>query len=264
MLPLSLSYDHRVIDGAAAARFVVHLVERALATCAGRCCERRASEVRVPDIGDFTDVPVIEIHVAAGDEVAVEDPLVTLESDKATMDVPAPFAGVGQADARQDRRPGVGGQRAADARDGLGRRRAERPPRRRRPLPRRQPPRLAAPPPLPPAALGGERDAQVLVIGSGPGGYTAAFRAADLGPQDDPDRALRDARRRLPERRLHPVQGAAARRAGGRRGRGDGRARDHVRQAEGRPRRAAGVEGVGRRQADRRPRRPRASSARSR
>ena len=48
------------------------------------------SEVRVPDIGDFTDVPVIEIHVAPGDEVAAEDPLVTLESDKATMDVPAP------------------------------------------------------------------------------------------------------------------------------------------------------------------------------
>ncbi len=47
-------------------------------------------EVRVPDIGDFTDVPVIEIHVSAGDEVAPEDPLVTLESDKATMDVPAP------------------------------------------------------------------------------------------------------------------------------------------------------------------------------
>ena len=52
------------------------------------------SEVRVPDIGDFTDVPVIEIHVSAGDTVAVEDPLVTLESDKATMDVPAPEAGV--------------------------------------------------------------------------------------------------------------------------------------------------------------------------
>ena len=51
-------------------------------------------EIRVPDIGDFTDVPVIEIHVGAGDEVALEDPLVTLESDKATMDVPAPFAGV--------------------------------------------------------------------------------------------------------------------------------------------------------------------------
>ena len=50
-------------------------------------------DVTVPDIGDFEGVPVIEILVAAGDEVAVEQPLVTLESDKATMDVPAPFAG---------------------------------------------------------------------------------------------------------------------------------------------------------------------------
>ena len=50
-------------------------------------------EVPVPDIGDFNDVPVIEIHVGPGDQVAVEDPLVTLESDKATMDVPSPTAG---------------------------------------------------------------------------------------------------------------------------------------------------------------------------
>src|ERR687897_2068263 len=50
-------------------------------------------EVKVPDIGDFSDVPIIEIHVAVGDEVAPEDPLVTLESDKATMDIPAPSAG---------------------------------------------------------------------------------------------------------------------------------------------------------------------------
>ena len=71
MVPLSLSYDHRVIDGAAAARGFVraHLVERALATCAGRCCDAQTmtiGEVRVPDIGDFTDVPVIEIHVSPG------------------------------------------------------------------------------------------------------------------------------------------------------------------------------------------------------
>ncbi|HEX8975018.1 MAG TPA: dihydrolipoyllysine-residue acetyltransferase [Solirubrobacteraceae bacterium] len=52
------------------------------------------TRVEVPDIGDFDDVPVIEILVAVGDTVAAEDPLVTLESDKATMDVPAPFAGV--------------------------------------------------------------------------------------------------------------------------------------------------------------------------
>jgi pyruvate dehydrogenase E2 component (dihydrolipoamide acetyltransferase) len=50
--------------------------------------------VEVPDIGDFEDIPVIEILVSPGDSVAVDDPLVTLESDKATMDVPAPFAGV--------------------------------------------------------------------------------------------------------------------------------------------------------------------------
>jgi pyruvate/2-oxoglutarate dehydrogenase complex dihydrolipoamide acyltransferase (E2) component len=50
-------------------------------------------DVKVPDIGDFTDVPVIEIFVKPGDTVAAEDSLVTLESDKATMDVPAPVAG---------------------------------------------------------------------------------------------------------------------------------------------------------------------------
>jgi pyruvate dehydrogenase E2 component (dihydrolipoamide acetyltransferase) len=53
-------------------------------------------DVVVPDIGDFSDVPVIEVMVSPGDTVAEEDPLVTLESDKATMDVPAPFAGVVQ------------------------------------------------------------------------------------------------------------------------------------------------------------------------
>src|SRR5436305_14662269 len=49
--------------------------------------------VEVPDIGDFDDVPVIEILVSPGDSVALDDPLLTLESDKATMDVPAPQAG---------------------------------------------------------------------------------------------------------------------------------------------------------------------------
>jgi pyruvate dehydrogenase E2 component (dihydrolipoamide acetyltransferase) len=52
-----------------------------------------ATEVSVPDLGDFTDVPVIEIHVAAGDVVSEEDPLITLESDKATMEIPSPAAG---------------------------------------------------------------------------------------------------------------------------------------------------------------------------
>ena len=52
-----------------------------------------STEVKVPDLGDFTDVPVIEIHVAAGDVVSEEDPLITLESDKAAMDVPSPASG---------------------------------------------------------------------------------------------------------------------------------------------------------------------------
>jgi pyruvate dehydrogenase E2 component (dihydrolipoyllysine-residue acetyltransferase) len=51
------------------------------------------TEVKVPDIGDFGAVPIIEVHVSAGDQVNAEDPLITLESDKATMDVPAPVAG---------------------------------------------------------------------------------------------------------------------------------------------------------------------------
>ena len=72
MLPLSLSYDHRVIDGAAAARFVAHLVKVAERPATGPAVS--AVEVRVPDIGDFTDVPIIEILVSPGDTVAVEDP----------------------------------------------------------------------------------------------------------------------------------------------------------------------------------------------
>ena len=53
-------------------------------------------EVKVPDIGDFADVPVIELFVKVGDTLKVDDPIVTLESDKATMDVPSSIAGVVQ------------------------------------------------------------------------------------------------------------------------------------------------------------------------
>ena len=74
-----------------------------------------AVSVEVPDIGDFDDVPVIEILVSPGDTVAVDDPLLTLESDKATMDVPAPFAGHGRRAAREGRRPRLPGHAAADA-----------------------------------------------------------------------------------------------------------------------------------------------------
>jgi pyruvate dehydrogenase E2 component (dihydrolipoamide acetyltransferase) len=56
--------------------------------------QSKIENITVPDIGDFTDVPVIEVHVAVGDKIEAEQPLLTLESDKATMEVPAPFAGV--------------------------------------------------------------------------------------------------------------------------------------------------------------------------
>jgi pyruvate dehydrogenase E2 component (dihydrolipoamide acetyltransferase) len=63
-------------------------------------------DIKVPDIGDFTDVPVIEIFVKVGDTVKAEDPLVSLESDKATMDVPAPRARQGEVHRRESGRQG--------------------------------------------------------------------------------------------------------------------------------------------------------------
>ena len=137
-------------------------------------------EIRVPDIGDFTDVPIIEIHVSPGEEVAIEDPLVTLESDKATMDVPAPQAGVvKQLSVQLGDRVSEGSVILTLESDGAGPSAAAEP----------EAPAAGAdasvqrePAPPPPSQDGaGGHDAQVVVIGSGPGGYTAAFRAADLG-----------------------------------------------------------------------------------
>jgi dihydrolipoamide dehydrogenase len=134
-----------------------------------------ALEVKVPDIGDFEDVPVIEIHVAVGDDVAPEDPLVTLESDKATMDIPAPSAGkVTELRVAIEDRVSEGSLIVVlDAVDGA-------------PAPSDQPePEVVAEPAPPAASYEGDVDqtTQVVVIGSGPGGYAAAFRAADLGLQ---------------------------------------------------------------------------------
>src|SRR6187397_3559252 len=56
----------------------------------------QAIDIKVPDIGDFKDIPIIEIFVKVGDTVKAEDPLLSLESDKATMDVPAPLGGTVQ------------------------------------------------------------------------------------------------------------------------------------------------------------------------
>jgi dihydrolipoamide dehydrogenase len=135
-------------------------------------------EVAVPDIGDYTDVPVIEVHVAPGDTVAAEDPLITLESDKATMDVPAPTGGtvagvrVNVGDTVSEGRVIVElqtGQEAAPEAPAPAAAQATQAP--------------AAPAPRPASAAGIQADVQgdVLVLGAGPGGYSAAFRAADLG-----------------------------------------------------------------------------------
>jgi len=144
------------------------------------------TEVKVPDIGDYSNVPVIEILVKPGDTVTKDQGLVTLESDKATMEVPASAAGV-----VKEIRVKLGdeisegtvvaiidaeGAAAAPAK-------AEAPKAAPAPAPAAATP--AAAPPVPKAAGASGRKAdiecQVVVLGSGPGGYTAAFRSADLG-----------------------------------------------------------------------------------
>jgi dihydrolipoamide dehydrogenase len=131
-------------------------------------------EVRVPDIGDFADVPIIEVMVAPGDTVAEEDPLITLESDKATMDVPSPAAGT-----VRELRVSVGDEVSEGALiltlDAAGAGADGGPPAGdggERPLPSV---------PAPPVEGTADMHADVVVLGAGPGGYTAAFRAADLG-----------------------------------------------------------------------------------
>jgi dihydrolipoamide dehydrogenase len=141
--------------------------------------------VKVPDIGDFKDVDVIEILVKPGDRVAKESSLITLESDKATMEIPSSNAGVvrelkvkvgdkvstgsvillleaGEAAAQAPQQP----VRAPDASKSA-------------PSAPAAPSSAAATPALPTGAT--DMHVEVVVLGSGPGGYTAAFRAADLG-----------------------------------------------------------------------------------
>jgi dihydrolipoamide dehydrogenase len=149
-------------------------------------------EIKVPDIGGFKDVPVIEVLVKPGDSVKKEDSLITLESDKATMEVPAPQAGV-----VKELRIKTGDKVSQgslilmlEASDAAAAPAAKAP---------AAPAAKAPTPPSPPLAKGaieggvaatpaapytgpkGDIHAEVLVLGAGPGGYTAAFRAADLG-----------------------------------------------------------------------------------
>ncbi|MBU0752925.1 MAG: dihydrolipoyl dehydrogenase [Gammaproteobacteria bacterium] len=141
-------------------------------------------EIKVPDIGDFKDVPVIEIHVKPGDIVKVEDSLVTLESDKATLDVPSPAAGtvrevkvkIGDkvAEGTLVLLLEAGEQKVlAGATATPAAATAAVPPE----------PTFPASPASTAATHVGAADIEcdLMVLGAGPGGYSAAFRAADLG-----------------------------------------------------------------------------------
>jgi len=139
-------------------------------------------EVKVPDIGDFKDVPVIEVLVKPGDTVRAEDALITLESDKATLDVPSPAAGiVGDIKLKVGDKVSEGALiLMLDAQEGAGVQTVA--PGAAPPPPAATP--VAAPVAAPAAgAYAGSVDVEceMLVLGAGPGGYSAAFRSADLG-----------------------------------------------------------------------------------
>jgi dihydrolipoamide dehydrogenase len=156
-----------------------------------------AVEVQVPDIGDFKAVDVIEILVKPGDRVEKESSLVTLESDKATMEIPSPAAGIvnrlivkigdkvsqGSPILLLDPTEADAPAAKPDAKRGDGA--GEPGPAQARTPAAASAVRTASPAPSSAAVPGGAPDitCEVVVLGSGPGGYTAAFRAADLGKQ---------------------------------------------------------------------------------
>ncbi|GAB3369333.1 dihydrolipoyl dehydrogenase [Lysobacter rhizosphaerae] len=153
-------------------------------------------ELKVPDIGGYDDVPVIELLVAVGDTVTKDQGLVTLESDKATMEVPASAAGkIIELKVKVGDKLSEGSVvailepagAAAEAPKAAAFQAAPAPAPVAAPAPSQAKPAEAAPPaaPAPTPAAGSGRKADVecrmLVLGAGPGGYTAAFRSADLG-----------------------------------------------------------------------------------
>ncbi len=151
-------------------------------------------KITVPNIGDFEDVPVIEVLVSAGDAIEAEQPLITLESDKATMDVPAPRAGtleslqIGVGD-RVSTGSVIGtlvlsdsdAQAGADTDPQTDAENATEPASRSNDDTEQPHHDTETQAGDAPTAGKADRHAQVVVIGGGPGGYTAAFRAADLG-----------------------------------------------------------------------------------
>lgn len=157
-------------------------------------------EIKVPDIGDYSDVPVIEVLVAVGDSVVKDQGLVTLESDKATLEVPSSAAGV-----VKELKVKIGdnlsegavvllleteGEAAAAPAAPKAETKVAAPAAPAATAPGSKPPvtpshRAPAEPAAPKPALASGKAADIeckmVVLGAGPGGYTAAFRAADLG-----------------------------------------------------------------------------------
>ena len=139
-------------------------------------------EIKIPDIGDFKDVPVIEVLVAPGDKVEKETSLITLETDKASLEVPAPQAGV-----VQDIKIKVG-DKVSEGTVILTLAATEQSTQTAHPQITSAAPEKVPPAPVTPAPAAltypigpSDMHADVVVLGAGPGGYTAAFRAADLG-----------------------------------------------------------------------------------
>ena len=135
----------------------------------------------VPDIGDFAEVEVIEVLASAGDEVCQDDSLLTLESDKATMEIPSPFTG------KLIKLSAEVGDRVAEG-SIIGQieiaveKSADQSEVKSEAKPAEAPAQAVAPTAVAAADLpDADVQCEVLVFGSGPGGYTAAFRAADLG-----------------------------------------------------------------------------------
>jgi dihydrolipoamide dehydrogenase len=150
----------------------------------------------VPDLGNFDEVAIVDVLIKVGDKVEVETPLVTLETDKATMDVPSTATGtVTEVLVKKGGKIAKGGviariegveaaakpAAAAPAKPASAAPAKPASPAAAAPAPRPAP--VAAPKPAKPLRpdVPHDRETQLLVLGAGPGGYTAAFRAADLG-----------------------------------------------------------------------------------
>lgn len=142
---------------------------------------KKTTEVRVPNIGDFEDVVVIEVLVSAGSEIKKEDPLITLESDKASMDIPSPYDGIvkevfiSDGDTVSEDSLILSVEVEGDVDTGIQETKEDSEAVKDEPV-------------TPVAAVEAKRPesnadihGEVVVLGGGPGGYTAAFRAADLG-----------------------------------------------------------------------------------